>query len=150
MVGYPAHGLYIGSSGKLICTQAGSPSPKSIVSFASFLAAGSVFTSTRVTEGFPDAFGPKSAPQNLNADTGTRIVVQYSGFPAGATCSFPRWSRVRTRHAYLGGDLGLSASGGQYTPGVMRRCFFRLSRIRTPMEQVEFQPMYPAFQAPVR
>jgi uncharacterized protein (TIGR03437 family) len=116
-VGYPAHGLYVAYSGVLVCTQAGSPTPQNIASFASFLTAHSTFTSTRVTEGFPDSFGPKSAIQNLNADTGTRVVVQYSGFPAGASLFVPTViAGSDATQPTAGGDLGVSASGGKYTP----------------------------------
>jgi uncharacterized protein (TIGR03437 family) len=116
-VGYPAHGLYVASSGDLVCTQAGSPTPQNIASFVSFLAAHSTFTSTRVTEGFPDSFGPKTAIENLDADTGTRIVVQYSGFPAGASLFVPTVvAGSDATQPTAGGDLGLSASGGKYTP----------------------------------
>lgn len=118
VVGQPAHGLYVAFSGQLVCTQAGSPTPQSAASFASFLAAGSTFTSTRVTEGFADAFAPKSDPQNLNADTGTRIWVQYSGFPPGATLFVPTViAGSDATQATAGGDLGGTASGGKYTPG---------------------------------
>jgi uncharacterized protein (TIGR03437 family) len=118
LVAQPQHGLYDAFSGKLVCTQSGSPLPQNAASFVSFIAARSAFTSTRVTEGFADAFAPKSDPQNLNADTGTRIVVQYSGFPAGAQLYVP--TVVAGSDATLptaGGDLGVSASGGEYTPG---------------------------------
>lgn len=119
VLGKPEHGLYAGFSGKLICTQAGSPSAQNIASFASFLAAHSAFTSTRVTEGFADSFGPKSAPQNLNADTGMRIVVQYSGFPAGASLFVPTVvAGSDATQPTAGGDLGVAASGGKYTPGL--------------------------------
>ncbi len=66
----------------------------------------SSFTSTRVTEGYADSFAPKSDPQNLNADTGTRFVVQYSGFPAGAQhfCS------------HRGGGLGCDPADGWRRP----------------------------------
>jgi uncharacterized protein (TIGR03437 family) len=117
-VGQPAHGLYVAFSGQLVCTQAGSPLAQNILSFASFLASGSTFTSTRVTEGFADSFGPKSAPQNLNADTGTRIFVQYSGFPAGASLFVPTVvAGSDATQPTAGGDLGVAASGGKYTPG---------------------------------
>ena len=116
-VGYPAHGLYVAFSGDLVCTQGGSPTPQNIASFASFLSARSTFTSTRVTEGFPDSFGPKSAVQSLNADTGTRIVVQYSGFPPGASLFVPTVvAGSDATQPTAGGDLGVSASGGKYTP----------------------------------
>lgn len=117
VVGHPQHGLYVGFSGQLICTQAGSPMPQNVASFASFLAARSSFVSTRVTEGFADSFEPKSGPENLNADTGTRILVQYSGFPAGATLFVPTVvAGSDATQPTAGGDLGLSASGGKYTP----------------------------------
>jgi uncharacterized protein (TIGR03437 family) len=117
-VGQPEHGLYVAYSGKLICTQTGSPAPQNVASFASFLASGSSFTSTRVTEGFADSFAPKSDPQNFTADTGTRIVVQYSGFPAGASIFVPTVvAGSDATQPTAGGDLGLIASGGKYTPG---------------------------------
>jgi uncharacterized protein (TIGR03437 family) len=118
VVGEPEHGLYIAFSGKLVCTQAGSPMPQNVASFSSFLASHSAFTSTRVTEGFADSFGPKSAAENLNADTGTRIFVQYSGFPAGASLFVPTVvAGSDATQPTAGGDLGVSASGGMYTPG---------------------------------
>jgi uncharacterized protein (TIGR03437 family) len=118
VVATPVHGLYVANSGDLVCSQAGSPAPQNIASFAGFLAARSAFTSTRVTEGFADSFGPKSAPENLNADTGTRIVVQYSGFPAGAQLFVPTVvAGSDATQATAGGDLGIPASGGKYTPG---------------------------------
>ncbi|MGP0074714.1 MAG: IPT/TIG domain-containing protein [Bryobacteraceae bacterium] len=118
LVGQPQHGLYVAYSGKLICSQSGSPAPLNTASFLSFLASRSAFTSTRMTEGYADAFGPKSDPQNLNADTGTRIVVQYSGFPAGAQLFVPTVvAGSDATQATAGGDLGVPASGGKYTPG---------------------------------
>ncbi len=118
VVGRPAHGLYVGFSGKLICTQAGSPTPANVASFASFLAGKSAFTSTRMTEGYADSFGPKSAAENLNADTGTRIEIQYSGFPAGANLFVPTVvAGSDATQPTAGGDLGTTASGGKYTPG---------------------------------
>jgi uncharacterized protein (TIGR03437 family) len=117
-VGQPEHGLYVAYSGRLICTQSGSPLAQNVASFASFLSAGSSFTTTRVTEGFADSFAPKSDPQNLNADTGTRIVVQYSGFPAGAQLFVPTViAGSDATQPTAGGDLGVPASGGRYTPG---------------------------------
>jgi len=118
LVGRPQHGLYIGSASTLICSQRGSPLPQNIASFTSFLTSGAVFASTRVTEGFADSFGPLSDPQNLNANTGTRIVVQYSGFPAGARLFVPTVvAGSDTQRPTAGGDLGVPASGGAYLPG---------------------------------
>jgi uncharacterized protein (TIGR03437 family) len=118
LVGRPEHGLYVGSSGSIVCSQRGSPLPQNVASFTSFLTAGSAFTSTRVTEGFADAFAPLSDLQNLNADTGTRIIVQYSGFPTGARLFVP--TVVVGSDALrptAGGDLGWPATGGSYLPG---------------------------------
>ncbi len=118
VVGHPAHGIYVAFSGTLVCTQSGSPAPQNAASFASFLAAHSALTSTRVTEGFADSFAPKSDPQNSAADTGTRVVVQYSGFPAGASIFVPTVvAGSDATQPTAGGDLGFTASGGQYTPG---------------------------------
>jgi uncharacterized protein (TIGR03437 family) len=117
LVGEPEHGLYVAFSGVLVCTQRGSPLAQNVASFASFLASGSAFTSTRVTEGYADSFAPKSDPQNLNADTGTRIWVQYSGFPAGARLFVPTViAGSDATQPTAGGDLGAAASGGKYTP----------------------------------
>lgn len=117
-VGTPQTGLYAGFSSKIVCSQGGSPLPRNPVSFASFIAAGSAFNSTRVTEGFADAFQPLSGFQGLNADSGTRFIVNYSGFPAGARLFVP--TIVVGSDAVqptAGGDFGFAASGGQYVAG---------------------------------
>lgn len=117
-VGEPEHGLYVAFSGILVCTQRGSPLPQNAASFASFLASGASFVSTRLTEGFADSFAPKSDQQNFAADTGTRIWVQYSGFPAGARLFVPTIvAGSDATQPTAGGDLGLTTSGGKYTPG---------------------------------
>lgn len=119
-VGQPEPGLYVGYSGNLICAQTGSPAPHDMTSFASFLAGGSAFTSTRLTEGYPDSFAPKPDPLNLAADAGTRIVVQYAGFPAGAQLYVPTVvAGSDATQPTAGGDLGAMASGGRYTPGAV-------------------------------
>jgi uncharacterized protein (TIGR03437 family) len=117
-VGVPEHGLYDAFSDKILCSQQGSRLPANPGSFASFRAAGSAFASTRVTEGFADSFAPLSDPSNLGADTGTRIIVQYSGFPQGAQIFVPTVvAGSDATQPTAGGDLGLAASGGKYTPG---------------------------------
>lgn len=117
-VGEPEHGLYVAFSGVLVCTQRGSPLPQNVASFASFLGSGASLVSTRLTEGFADSFAPKSDAQNLTADTGTRIWIQYSGFPAGARLFVPTAvAGSDATQPTAGGDLGLTASGGRYTPG---------------------------------
>jgi uncharacterized protein (TIGR03437 family) len=117
-VGIPEHGLYAGFSGKIICSQQGSPLASNPASFASFLTSRTAFTSTRLTEGFADSFAPLSDSSNLNADTGTRIIVQYSGFPQGAQLFVPTVvAGSDATQPTAGGDLGVPASGGKYTPG---------------------------------
>ena len=83
-VGTPLRGLYAGFSTSLVCAQHGSPLPDSLTSFAGFLKSNAAFASTRLTEGFADAFDPRGAWESLNADSGTRFLISYSGFPAGA------------------------------------------------------------------
>jgi uncharacterized protein (TIGR03437 family) len=115
-VGTIQRALYTGSSDVLICSQSGSAVPAN-TTFSSLIAAGTSFSSTRVTEGFGDAFESKSQPDNLNADTGTRIIIQYSNFPAGAQVYVP--DVVAGSDAVQptgGGDFGVTASGGQYKP----------------------------------
>jgi uncharacterized protein (TIGR03437 family) len=117
-VGTPVLGLYAGFSTALVCAQHGSPLPSNLNSVASFIASNAAFTSTRLTEGFADAFDPRGAWESLNADTGTRFLITYSGFPAGAQLFVP--TVVAGSDAVkptAGGDLGVAASGGKYAPG---------------------------------
>jgi uncharacterized protein (TIGR03437 family) len=114
IVGISEQSLYVGYSGKIICAQNGSPLP-STLGFAEMLNAGTVFTSTRLTEGLAGSFSPKTA----YTDNGTRFLIQYTGFPQGARLFVPNvvaGSDASTPTA--GGDLGGSPSGGQYTPTV--------------------------------
>jgi uncharacterized protein (TIGR03437 family) len=70
-----------------------------------------------LTEGFADAFDPRGAWESLNADTGTRFLVTYAGFPAGAQLFVP--TVVAGSDAVkptAGGDMGVPASGGKYSP----------------------------------
>ena len=86
----------------------------STISFASLLARGTSFFSTRLTEGFASAFQSKDPL----SDTGTRIMVRYSGFPAGARLFVPDYLAASSAvQPTAGGDLGVAASGGQYAPG---------------------------------
>ena len=111
-------GLFAGYSSKIVCSQQGSPLPTNTASLASFLGSGSVFASTRLTEGFADAFNRRSEFQSLNADSGTRIIVNYGGFPAGARLLIPNViAGSDAIQPTAGGDFGLAPSGGQYAPG---------------------------------
>ena len=105
-------------SGNLICTQAGSPTPQNIGELCQFSGGRTQPSPPRVSrKGFPIPLGQNPPLQNLNADTGTRIVVQYSGFPAGASLFVPTVvAGSDATQPTAGGDLGMSASGGKYTP----------------------------------
>jgi uncharacterized protein (TIGR03437 family) len=106
-------------SSKIVCAPNGSPLPDNAASFASFLASRAIFNSTRVTEGFADAFNPRSAPQNLNANSGTRIIVHYSGFPNNARLFVPDViAGSDAVQPTAAGDFGLVPSGGRYAPTV--------------------------------
>ena len=117
-VGTPLPSLFVGFSSKLVCAPSGSPLP-STVSFSSFINSHAIFSTTRVTEGFADAFAPLSAWESLNADTGTRILVRYGGFPSGALLYVPDVvAGSDAMQPTAGGDFGPPASGGQYRPTV--------------------------------
>jgi uncharacterized protein (TIGR03437 family) len=118
VVGTPMRGLYGSFSSKIVCAPRGSSLPNNPASLASFFAAGAIFNTTRFTEGFADAFNSRSAPQSLNADTGTRIIARYSGFPDGARLFVPDViAGSDAVQPTAGGDYGSPASGGQYAPG---------------------------------
>jgi uncharacterized protein (TIGR03437 family) len=91
----------------------GSPSPDTF-DLPSLFAAGTAFSSTRVTEGFASAFEARSA----GADAGTRFLVKYTGFPSTTRLYIP--DTVAGSDALQptsGGDLNLPQAVGQYTPG---------------------------------
>ncbi|MDQ6707141.1 MAG: hypothetical protein M3Z85_14345, partial [Acidobacteriota bacterium] len=72
-LGFPNRGLLsIGATTAIRCT--GSPLPAAI-DLPGLFAAGTRFVSTRVTEGYAQAFMPKDP----FSDTGTRILVSYTG-----------------------------------------------------------------------
>ncbi len=110
-VAQPSPGLVAAySSATIRC--AGSPLPADI-NIASLFAAGTRFSSIRVTEGFAAAFRVRQ----VGDDSGIRITVRYTGFPAGARVFVPdviAGSSAAERTA--AGDLGLTPSGGRYVP----------------------------------
>lgn len=113
----PTPGLYDNFSSKLICGPRGSPLPDFTGSFAGLLGAGTTFNSTRLTEGFADSFNPRGIDQNQNADTGSRIIIRYTGFPAGARLFVPDViAGSDAVQPTAGGDFEVRASGGQYAP----------------------------------
>jgi uncharacterized protein (TIGR03437 family) len=119
VVGTPEPSLYAGTSADLICAQSGSPLPGGSVGFGSLIHGGTAFTSSRFTEGFSGAFSPRSAMANLNADTGTRFIVRYAGFPQAAQLFVPNViAGSDAVQPTAGGDFGLPTSGGTYSPTV--------------------------------
>ena len=117
VVGTPQTSLFASTSSRLFCPPSGAPLPETL-SFSSLVSAQSIFTSTRVSEGFPSAFAPKSDWSNFKADTGVRILVRYTGVPPGARLIVPDFVAGSSADIpTAGGDLGLQASGGRYTPG---------------------------------
>ena len=99
------------SSTGITCT--GSPVPASL-DLPGLFGAGTRFASTRVTEGFASAFEARVP----GADSGTRFLVKYSGFPANAHIYLPdlvAGSDAMTPTA--AGDLGFPQAVGQYVPG---------------------------------
>jgi uncharacterized protein (TIGR03437 family) len=112
VVAYAQAGLYsISSSTAITC--GGSPLP-SAIDMADLFSAGTAFVSTRLTEGFGNAFQPRGAGD----DTGTRFLIGYSGFPANTQLYVPDLVAGSSAAAPTrGGDLGGAQSGGQYVPG---------------------------------
>ena len=91
----------------------GSPAP-SALSLSALFAAGTVFASTRLTEGYTGAFETRSA----GLQNGVRFLIRYSGFPANAHVYVP--DAVAGSDALVptsGGDLGVPRGVGQYQPG---------------------------------
>jgi len=91
----------------------GSPAPDAIA-LTDLFTAGTAFASTRLTEGYASAFEVRAA----GADTGTRFLVKYSGFPAAAHLYVPDFVAGSDAHVpTAGGDLGVPRNIGQYIPG---------------------------------
>jgi uncharacterized protein (TIGR03437 family) len=97
--------------GNITCV--GSPLPATIT-LTNLFAQGTNFASARLTEGLASAFQPRGPGD----DTGTRFLIQYSGFPAGAQIYVPDVIAGSTAAVPTsGGDLGLPQAVGQYVPG---------------------------------
>ncbi len=113
-VGVPQRGLLTTSTRGLVPCQVGSVLPDNISSFAAFISSGTIFATTRVTEGYVNAFEARQP----GADNGTRIMLRFSGYPATARLFVPALiagSSAATPTA--AGDLGGTVSAGQYVPG---------------------------------
>lgn len=97
--------------GAITCVGSALPST---LSLSNLFAQGTNFASARLTEGFASAFQPRGTGD----DTGTRFLIKYSGFPAGAQLYVPDMVAGSTAAvATAGGDLGVPQAVGQYVPG---------------------------------
>jgi uncharacterized protein (TIGR03437 family) len=115
-VAVPLESVLGNASGRLICAQSGSPVPEEFT-FAAFHAR-SAFATQRVTEGFADAFARQTAYASLLADSGTRIIVRYRGFPERARVFVPDViAGADAVEPTSTGELGFPASGGLYLGG---------------------------------
>ncbi len=111
-VAYPQAGLYdtLYNTG-IACT--GSPAPTA-VDMSGLFASKTAFASTRLTEGFANAFQPRGPGE----DTGTRFLIEYTNFPAGAHLYVPNLVAGADAAAPTNaGDLGGTQNPGQYLPG---------------------------------
>lgn len=76
-------------------------------------------TAVRFTEYYASAFLSRAESLNTGADTGTRFLIQLSGFPAGASVSVPNAIAGSSATVpTVSGQFGLPADPGQYTAGV--------------------------------
>jgi uncharacterized protein (TIGR03437 family) len=89
---------------------AGSPIP-STINLPNLLSTGTRYSTTRVTEGFANAFTPKDA----TSDTGTRLIIKYAGLPASTRLFVPDViAGSSALQATSAGDFGLPAAPGTY------------------------------------
>ncbi len=114
--GTSERGLFVSYTASFICAQTGSPHPDALT-FDSLMSAGTAFETARVTEGFGDAFQPLSGFENFNADSGERMLIQYTGFPADSAVYVPDVvAGTDALEPTSAGDFGLKVSGGVYAP----------------------------------
>jgi uncharacterized protein (TIGR03437 family) len=82
--------------------------------FADFVTGAVPFFTTRVTEGFGEAFQIRNIARGYN---GVRVMIRYSGVPQGLKIFVPDVvAGSLATAATSAGDLGLVASGGRHTP----------------------------------
>jgi uncharacterized protein (TIGR03437 family) len=111
-VGLPGRGFAASVNSILVrCT--GSPAPAT-VSMAGLFAAGTRSLTVRVTDRFPGALQTRQD----GADSGTRVLLRYSGIPAGVRLFVPdALAGMDATEPTAGGDLLLPRAAGVYTPG---------------------------------
>lgn len=113
VIGVANRGLQASNQLTAIAMQAGSPLPEEI-GFKALLRAGTRFSSTRITEGFAGAFEPRTS----TSDTGTRVLIRLSGYPAQSRVFAPDVIiGSSSQRPTAAGDYGGVLSGGVYQPG---------------------------------
>ena len=116
-VGTVQRGLYSSNTTPLICSYVGSETPEGL-SVSSALSQRTFYSTIRITEGFPSAFGSIQDFTGQNANSGTRFIVRYSGLPQGARIFTPAVIAGNDAVAPTStGDYGTPAGGGQYEGG---------------------------------
>jgi hypothetical protein len=111
-VATPQIGLYATYPKAGISSQ-NSPLPTD-VTFANLLSQGTEFSSTRVTEGYNNSFLVKDSM----SDTGTRIVLTFSKFPAPVQLFVPDYIAGNDALSpTVAGDIGGMVSPGAYLAG---------------------------------
>lgn len=116
VVGTVQRGLYVTGTSQLVCSTAGSPSPEGF-GVPGAVSQGTLYSTVRVTEGFPSAFAPLSDVTGQNANSGTRLILRYAGLPASARIFTPRFVvGTDSTNPTSAGDFGFSPSGGLYDP----------------------------------
>lgn len=122
-VAFAQPGLFAQLSSRGVIACVGSPAP-SAANLASLFEAGTAFASTRVTEGFAASFQTRGPGE----DSGTRFLVKYTGFPAGAKLFVPDFVAGSNAAAPTsGGDLGVPQQVGQYVAGSRTLLLARVS-----------------------
>ncbi len=111
--------LLASTVGRLICAPAGSPVPEGFQpEFGAFLSAGTARSTTRLSEAFADAFATRFDTPSFLADSGTRILIRYTGLPSEARIFVPVGvAGYDAIEATSAGSLGRSASGGVFRGG---------------------------------
>ena len=124
IVGLPSRALLSSYGSTFICNTSLGPDT---VTFSNLINKGTRFASIRLTEGA--SLASSFEKRMTGTDSGIRIAVRYSGFPAGARLYVPDVIAGSTATMPTsGGDLGLTTSGGSYTPTAQGQLL--LARVR--------------------
>jgi uncharacterized protein (TIGR03437 family) len=95
------------------------------LNFANLIAAGTGYSTVRVTEAFATAFAPKVG----SADTGVRILVNVTGYGPGTQVFVPDAivGNTGTTPTSAGGYNTATISAGTYTPGMNQLLLLRVN-----------------------